>query len=63
MVGIADRSIAFAFDLRCGEYLVEFDAERHQQQIEAMGISSIATAFGGVSGGMVDRSSPVALDA
>lgn len=63
MIGIDDRAVAFAFDMQCGEYLVEFDAKRQQEQIEALGLGAIASTFGGGSGGIVDRSSAVALDA
>lgn len=55
--------MAFAFDMQCGEFLIQFETEREQRQIEAMSIGSITTTFGGVSGGMIDRGSAVTLDA
>jgi hypothetical protein len=45
MVGITDRSIAFAFDLQCGKYLLEFEDEREQARLEAMSVGAFSQAF------------------
>jgi len=63
MIGINDRSIAFAFDMRCGELLVEFESERQQRQMEAMAAGSIASTIAGASGPLIERSSPIVLNA
>jgi hypothetical protein len=47
MVGITDRSIAFAFDLQCGKYLLEFEDEREQARLEAMSVGALSQAFSG----------------
>lgn len=58
-----DELIALGFDLACNARLKIYDDEREQRQIEAMGIGTITATLGGVSGGMVDRSNAVPLDA
>lgn len=63
LIGIADRAVAFAFDLRCGEMLIEFEAERESIRLAAMSGGMLSNALGGSSGSQVDRSGPVALDA
>jgi hypothetical protein len=47
MVGITDRSIAFAFDLQCGKYLLEFEDERERARLEAMSVGALSQAFNG----------------
>ena len=55
--------VALDFDLTCTARLQVYDMERERRQVEAMGIGALTSAFGGGSGGMVDRSNAVALDA
>lgn len=51
MIGIADRSIAFSFDMRCGEMLLQFEAERaveqEQRQLEALSLGAVTNMLGG----------------
>ena len=57
MVGITDRSIAFAFDLQCGRYLLELEDEREQARLEAMSVGALGQAFNG--GGSQQPSGPL----
>jgi hypothetical protein len=57
MVGITDPSIAFAFDLQCGAYLLEFEHEREQARLEAMSVGALSQAFN--DGGSQQPSSPL----
>jgi hypothetical protein len=64
MIGIKDRSIAFAFDMRCGELLLEFENERDRARLEAVSMgalsqSLLAAAVGSQSRATFDRSNAV----
>lgn len=63
LVGITDRAIAFAFDLKCGEFLVELESERENQRFEMMSGGLLSRALGGTAGPQIDRGKPIALDA
>lgn len=63
MVGIRDRSIAFEFDMRCGELLVEFEADREQQQMEAIATGAVARTLSGAQGTKIERTKPIVLNA
>lgn len=46
MVGIADPSIAFAFDLECGAMLLEFEYGREMAKFEMIALNKVSQAFG-----------------
>lgn len=64
-MGIADRSIAFAFDLRCGELLLEFESEQEEIRLQkSMAGNALAGMLGGGNASVgVDGSGPTVLDA
>ena len=47
MVGIVEPSVALWFDLRCGELLLEFENEREQLRLEAMGAGMVNRSLTG----------------
>lgn len=63
MIGIRDRAIAFSFDMRCGELLVEFEAEQQQRQMAVMNVSAMSGALGGAPGGADEGRKPIVLNA
>jgi hypothetical protein len=41
LIGIVDESVGLAFDMECGTALTNWEIEREQKMIEAMGVGAI----------------------
>lgn len=60
--GIADESIAQAFNIECAEILYEAELNRETARLEALTAGAVSNAFGG-GNVKVDRSKIVPLNA
>lgn len=62
--GIADESIAQAFNIECAEILYEAEINRETARLEALTVGVVSNAFGGGKPQVtVDRSKIVPLNA